>query len=292
MEAIKSGGADKKMMKEKCKLCNNSVSTIFWANGCELKKCVRCGFVQMANEEESLSYQYNETYFINSKYKDNGALEKEFIRRKKLIRKYLKKGTILDYGCATGEFVHYVSNMYEAEGCDVSEDAIRLAKEKNNILGDKLYSVSEWEQTKKIYSAICLWDVIEHISNPYEILMKIKKRMRKNGYLFISTPNIGALWARILKSKWPFMTPPEHVSFFSFKSINELAELLDMEIVEWKSKGKWANVGFILYKFNRVSNIKIPDRVIKVFQAGLLSKLKVYVPTCDVQYVVMRNRNI
>lgn len=67
---------------------------------------------------------------------------------------------------------------------------------------------------------------------------------------------------------------------------------MDMEIVEWKSKGKWANVGFILYKFNRVSNIKIPDRIIKIFQRGFLSKLKVYVPTCDVQYVVMKNRNI
>lgn len=282
----------KRMMKEKCKLCNSKLSTIFWANGCELKKCVQCGFVQVANEEESLSYQYDETYFINSKYKDNSALEKEFLRRKKLIAKYIKSGALLDYGCATGEFVQYVSNIYDAEGCDVSEDAIRLAKGKNHFFCDKLYSISEWEQTKKIYGAICLWDVIEHVSNPCETLLRIKKRMTKNGYLFISTPNIGALWARILKSKWPFMTPPEHMSFFSYKSINKLARLMDMEIVEWKSKGKWANVGFILYKFNRVSNIKIPDRIIKIFQRGFLSKLKVYVPTCDVQYVVMKNRNI
>lgn len=276
-------------MTDKCKLCNSNLSTIFWANGCEMKKCSQCGFVQVADERKMISYQYDETYFTNSKYKDNRALVKEFQRRKKIIMKYLKGKTLLDYGCATGEFVQYVSNMYEAEGCDVSEDAIKMAKEKNSILCDKFYGVSDWEQTKKMYDAICLWDVIEHISNPREILLRIKKRIRKNGYLFISTPNIGALWARILKDKWPFMTPPEHLSFFSYKSINELARLMNMEIVEWQSKGKWANVGFILYKFNRVSNIKIPDRIIKVFQTGLLSKLKVYVPTYDVQYVVMRN---
>ncbi len=278
-------------MEEKCKLCSNNLKTLFWANKCELKKCVYCGFVQVAEEKQNLIYQYDETYFENSKYRDNNALEKEFARRKRLILKYCKNGRLLDYGCASGEFVRYISEIYEAEGCDISEDAVRIARGKDSLQQDRYYRVSEWEKIKKEYDVICMWDVIEHIANPCETLLRIKKRLRNNGYIFLSTPNIGALWAKVLKSKWPFMTPPEHLSFFSLRSINRLADLLDMEIVEWHSKGKWANVGFILYKFNRVSNVKISDKIIKVFQDTIFSKLKVYVPTHDVQYVVLQNRS-
>lgn len=64
--------------------------------------------------------------------------------------------------------------------------------------------------------------------------------------------------------------------------------MLGMEIVEWSSKGKWANVGFILYKFNRVSDIKIPDKIINIFQTTFLSKWNIYVPTGDIQYVVLK----
>ena len=147
------------------------------------------------------------------------------------------------------------------------------------------------EKKDQKYDAVCLWDAIEHISNPYDIMQKIKGLLKDDGCVFISTPNIGALFARILKSRWPFMTPPEHLCFFSKKSIYQLANLLNMEVVEWKTKGKWANVGFILYKFNRVSSIKIPSKIIKLFQTTFLSKWKLYVPTCDVQYAVLKKKN-
>lgn len=279
-------------IKEKCKLCQSSLEFMFEANHCRIAKCPKCGFVQMIDEDETPEYEYNKGYFINNKYKDESALEKEHARRKNLVKKYLQGGTLLDYGCASGEFVQYVSDIYKAEGCDISQDAIEIAKKKYKELHDRFWCITELEKKDQKYDAVCLWDAIEHISDPYDIMLKLKGLVKNDGCIFISTPNIGALFARILKSRWPFMTPPEHLCFFSKGSMYQLANLLDMEVVEWKTKGKWANVGFILYKFNRVSSIKIPSKIIKLFQTTFLSKWKLYVPTCDIQYAVLKNKNV
>lgn len=277
-------------IEERCKLCGGDLQYLFQANKCKLAKCDRCGFVQVINTDMIPDYKYDQTYFTNNKYKDNNALKKEHLRRTTLLMKYCEGGKpVLDYGCASGEFVRFIAHRYKVEGCDISAEAIAIAKNKNKSLSKKFWCISEPRDVEKKYSAICLWDVIEHLPNPYGTLLEIKKMMKNGGYILISTPNIGAKFATILKNKWPFMTPPEHLSFFSYKSIHKLAELLDMEVIEWSSKGKWANVGFILYKFNRVSNIKIPDRIIKIFQNTCLSKWNIYVPTCDIQYVVLKS---
>jgi 2-polyprenyl-3-methyl-5-hydroxy-6-metoxy-1,4-benzoquinol methylase len=280
----------KRRVKEKCRLCRGSLQFKFKANGCELAECAQCGFVQVIKTNEIEMYKYDESYFTSSKYKDNNALWKEYTRRKEMLIKYCDVGSrILERGCATGEFVRFISDMYQADGEDVSVDAISIAKKKYVKLRDNFWCITEQRKYEKGYDAVCLWDVIEHIPNPYESLSELKAVMKKGGYVFISTPNIGAVFARVLKSKWPFMTPPEHLCFFSQKSIGKLAELLDMDIVEWKSRGKWANVGFIFYKFNRVSSIKIPDKIVRIFQTTFMAKLNIYVPTHDIQYVVLKN---
>ncbi len=276
-------------IRERCKLCEGKMQFIFKANGCKLSKCEKCNFVQVVHADKIPVYKYEMNYFTSSKYKDDSALQKEHARRKKMLMKYCNKESwILDYGCASGEFVHFVSDVYKAEGCDISADAIAIAREKYTDIHDRFWCVVKQDHIAREYDAVCLWDVIEHVADPYESLSNLKKIIKDDGYLFISTPNIGAVFARMLKSKWPFMTPPEHLSFFSYKSIRRLAGILGMEIVEWSSKGKWANVGFILYKFNRVSDIKIPDKIINIFQTTFLSKWNIYVPTGDIQYVVLK----
>lgn len=281
-------------MQEKgecCKICGFNMRFLYRANNCDLFKCTNCGLVQVFKGADIPEYLYDKKYFISNKYKDDKALEKEHLRRKKKIDKYCRQeDSVLDWGCATGEFVAYISERYHAEGCDISIDAIKLAKEKHKILQKKFQVVSDMQKITKKYDAICLWDVIEHISEPYEFLMQLKRKLKDKGYLFISTPNIEARFAKLLKDKWPFMTPPEHLSFFSRQSISRVAQILDMEIVEWESKGKWANVGFILYKFNRVSTLKIPNKVLWLFQNTFLSKWNIYVPTCDIQYIVLRSK--
>lgn len=278
--------------KVKCKICGGESRYKYRVRGCTLSECGRCGFVQMTDSKDDAPYDYGKSYFVNNKYRDKSALEKEYGRRKKLLKKYVPvRSHILDAGCATGDFVDYISHTYYSEGYDVSADAIEIGRKRFPRTGKHLFEINEFESRTINYDAICMWDVIEHLPEPDKIAEWLKGKLKSQGYLLISTPNIGAPFAKLTKGKWPFMTPPEHVSFFTRKAFIELADRLDMDIVEWKSRGKFANAGFILYKFNRVSNIKIPAAIIRLFEGPVLRKLHLYVPTGDIQYLVLKKRD-
>lgn len=87
---------------------------------------------------------------------------------------------------------------------------------------------------------------------------------------------------------WHFMTPPEHLSFFNQNSMEFLFQgKHKTEIVEWKTLGKKVNIGFLLYKINRIVPL-VPSFLLKLFDNKRLSSLSIYVPTADIQYVVIR----
>ena len=246
----------------------------------------------MTDSENDAPFDYGKNYFVNNKYKDTAALEKEYGRRKKMLMKYVPaRSRVLDAGCATGDFVDYISHTYYAAGYDVSADAIEIGRRRFPHIGRHLFEIKEFESRTIKYDAVCMWDVIEHLSEPDKTAEWLRDKLNPQGYLLISTPNIGAPFAKITKGKWTFMTPPEQISFFTKKAFKELADRLDMDMVAWRSRGKFANAGFILYKFNRVSNLKIPAPIIRLFEGPVLRKLHIYVPTSDIQYLVMRKRN-
>ena len=276
---------------EKCRICGSDMRYRFNARGYSLYRCNGCTFEQIRISADDNTIEYTQEYFESSKYTYRTALDKEHKRRLKLLKRYVPtRATVLDYGCASGEFVDYASDDYDIYGCDISADAIKTAIDRFDGNKAKFMTLDKLWESDCRYKAVCLWDVIEHIEYPCDVLKKLRDKTEKGGYVIISTPNIGALFARITKSKWPFMTPPEHLGFFTRQSMEYLAEKLGFSICDWQTHGKWANVGFIMYKFNRVSKIKIPSCVVSVFSRGLMGRLHVYVPTGDVQYIVFKRK--
>lgn len=274
-----------------CKLCGKAMERHFRANGYLLYRCANCSFEQFILNDRLDRVIYESGYFENNKYKDVVSLARENKRRLSLLKKYVKEGgKVADYGCGSGEFVDYAGQKYEMYGFDISPDAIEIAKKRFSTYEKKFFISEDFKKGILKFDAICLWDVIEHIEDPNELIKLLKKRMNSDGIMILSTPDIGAMFAKISKTKWPFMTPPEHICFFSKKSIRYLAKKNGFEICEWFARGKWANVGFIIYKFNKVSRIKIPEFIAKLFCKGRLASLRLYVPTHDVQYVVLRKK--
>jgi hypothetical protein len=85
------------------------------------------------------------------------------------------------------------------------------------------------------------------------------------------------------------MTPPEHLSLFSRRSLDFLFEQrLNMHIVRWMSRGKWTNLGFVVYKLGRVMPGIIPEKRVELFNNRSLSKWQVYIPTGDIHYIVIQ----
>jgi SAM-dependent methyltransferase len=258
-------------------------------------RCPACGLVQAAGVPENTSGDiYSDAYFTHAKYRDHQTLTHENRRRLQLLQRFLHPpATLLEIGCGTGDFLQHSKQTFQVSGFDLSDYAVEVARERNPDLADRIWSGALEQQTgiPATFDAVCCWDVLEHLWSPRAAAQQMLSFLKPGGYVFLSTPNISSFFARVLGRYWPFMTPPEHVCFFNRSSMGYFTEeTLNGSIEYWSSWGKWANLGFIVYKLRRIVPALVPGWLEGLFSKQGLDRLAIYAPTQDIQYVVIRLR--
>lgn len=282
--------------KMKCRLCGNSeISIKFSCRGWDLFSCPSCSYVQIGRKPSSdeITAIYGNGYFASKKYGDAKILEWENNRRLGLVQRYLgeRSAMILDAGCATGDFLQQAGALYHMWGYDISPYAVDLARKKNPEMAKRIFvGMPDLCGIKALqYDAICLWDVLEHLWDPVTACKELSALLKPGGYLFLSTPDIGSKTACFLGKRWAFMTPPEHMGFFSGESLSYLlGGMLCLNMVHRQVLGKWTNLGFLLYKLGRVLPTFRPVASSRFLGNSRLGGLPVYVPTQDIQYIAAR----
>jgi len=275
-----------------CRLCAGSdLARRLAFSSFSLWRCRTCGFEQIdpAPTAEQLRQIYSAAYFGKAKYGDARALAHEYRRRRALMRRAgVEPGMrLLEIGCGVADFLGPLAAGHDVTGIDISTEAIDQAKARRPDLADRLEAtpIEAFEPRGDGYDAILMWDVIEHLWDGPSMLELIARWLRPGGRLVLSTPDIAAITARLMGRKWPFMTPPEHLSFFSARSVRLAGEKAGLRTLSTQSKGKWANLAFVLYKAGRVGLLPVP-LVDRVNRLGL-DRLSIYVPTGDVLYAAL-----
>lgn len=290
--------ADEGKVSSNCRICCSSrLIPHVTIDSEDLDRCGDCGFVQVRCEpsEATLREIYSAAYFAHSKYRDPRALALENLRRLALLDRALPPGAeVLDAGCASGEFVTVAKGRYAIYGIDLSEYAIAQARTANPEIAERLVAgrLEDTSYAGRRFDAICLWDVIEHLWEPVPVVADLVARLKPGGYLFISTPAIDTPVARIAGRYWAFMTPPEHLGFFTRRSFETLfSQSAPARIVRFLRRGKWANIAFIGYKIERIAPGWFPLWLLAPLRWPLIRRLNLYVPTGDLQYLVVRKSN-
>ncbi len=197
---------------------------------------------------------------------------------------------ILDAGCATGDFLALAKAYYTVYGVDISEGAIEHAKVRlpdiaAGLSSSRLEDICEnWPN----FDAICLWDVVEHVRDPVSVCRVLMSLLKPGGHLFLSTPDMGALTAKMMKQHWAFMIPPLHLGYFSRRSFGYLFEKqLPARIVAYQTQGKWTSLAFLFYKVNQISRWLAPSALLEWLSHSYFGRLNVYIPTNDIIYLVV-----
>jgi hypothetical protein len=75
--------------------------------------------------------------------------------------------------------------------------------------------------------------VIEHLSDPGPYVTKIKSVLKNKGYLYIcATPNVNSFCAHIYRDRWNQFIPPEHLLYFSDKTLEQYVSKYDFRTVK------------------------------------------------------------
>lgn len=118
-------------------------------------------------------------------------LYQEALARYEWALKHVKKGVkILDAGCGTGYGSNLLASKGRVIGIDSNNEAIRFAKknykDKVNFL---LSDITKLQFQNEEFDCICLFEVIEHLTNPRKFLSEMKRVLRKEGLFILSSPN-------------------------------------------------------------------------------------------------------
>jgi 2-polyprenyl-3-methyl-5-hydroxy-6-metoxy-1,4-benzoquinol methylase len=144
-------------------------------------------------------------------------------RKLALISRYQPKGEILDIGCATGQFLNYMSmHGWKATGIEPDE------KTRSRAISEYGLKVFPEEQLnvfqKSCFDVITMWHVLEHVSELNARMEQLAKLMKPQGTLFIAVPNCNAYDAKKYKEFWAGYDLPRHLYHFTKEDIKLLME--------------------------------------------------------------------
>ena len=230
----------------KCKLC---ASSILEPKFLGIVQCKSCGllFYPLPVYPEKI---YSETYFNGTEYHDYGAdkpiLQKNFQDRLKDLLAIKASGDLYEIGCAYGYFLELARTHFKVSGIDISHSAIKQA---NISLGDLVKSgnfLTEAEPTS-LYDFICMWDVIEHLEEPFLYLEQAAKWLKPGARLFLTTGDAGSMVARWRGQNWRQIHPPSHLFYFTHATISEALKRAGLKLVRIRSIGQYRSYKSMMY---------------------------------------------
>jgi len=230
-----------------CGFCKSTNSKILYKtfdifeNNYTINKCNDCNayFLAPRPSSERLSQAYDLSYYGEKEEKFSSPLvEKvlDFFRngRSRRVSKYLKSGAkVLDIGCGNGRFLKYLLNYgkYELYGTEMEGNSANRAYKISEI-NLKIGSLEQNDFSNNYFDAITLFHVIEHLTEPKQVLEIIEKIIKPRGIVVFSFPNIASLQAIIFKGKWLHLDPPRHLFFFSPRDFINIMQNYGFKVVK------------------------------------------------------------
>lgn len=138
-------------------------------------------------------------------------------RKLNLIEQKIEKGSLLDFGCGTGDFLNHVKTRnWQVAGTEPSELARTKAKNLNLTVEAHLEKISG------LFDVITLWHVLEHVHDLQKTLLDLTAKLNSGGYMFIAVPNPLSFDALHYKAQWAAYDVPRHLWHFNKKNMEQL----------------------------------------------------------------------
>lgn len=208
--------------------------------------CPACGLWMLSKAER-------EAFAAIPNKSDSTYLEEEAGRRKasrkvlERIEQLTTKGKILDIGSSAGFFLAEAKNRgWEATGIEFSNWSKKHAEEKFGLaIYDQPLEKLNWPAES--FDAITMLDVIEHLTDPRQVLAEVKKILKSNGIFALTTPNIDSLAAKLTKEKW-YAVLPGHLFYFSPRTLEKILVEAGFRVVRKKTHTRYFSPAYFFYR--------------------------------------------
>ena len=246
----------------KCLLCNSKdLLELKNYQNAYLVKCQKCNFVfgKRIPETSELIAHYQ-------KYQRGGEISAITIKRYEELldtfEKYRKTNRILDIGCGDGYFLEVAKKRgWQTFGTEYTDEAIATCSNKGITIHQGILNPSNY--TENDFDVITSFEVIEHINNPQREIKNIREILRVGGLFYFTTPNFNSISRLVLKENWNVIEYPEHLSYYTTKTINAFFQINNFRKIKLSTTG---------ISIKRVKKSIFPKKIIEQnnnFSSGL-----------------------
>lgn len=229
----------------KCPVCRSEKRKLeFTKFDIDILRCEDCTLRYVSKVPADTKDIYSDASYVDSLYQ--GYMTNYEYRKKRfgeerirLIQKFVSPGSskrLLDLGCGTGWFLDCVREAgFEVHGQELGKHVAARTAER---LGISLYScpVSEIPPSEP-FDVITLFDLIEHVPDPLDLLYSAKRLLKPGGILMVLTPNFDSLAIRVMKELSNLIAPCEHLTYFTPKSVKVVIEQAGLDLLYLKTRG-------------------------------------------------------
>lgn len=144
---------------------------------------------------------------------------------------------MLDVGCAAGGFGQLVKQQYPGArvvGVEINRAAAAAARQKLDVVFDQRIEDIDFAAAgfaEGAFDTVILADVLEHLYNPWQLLVDLRRRLAVDAQVIASIPNtrhLGLVLELLDHGIWRYaergLLDITHLRFFTLASIGDLFE--------------------------------------------------------------------
>ena len=228
----------------------------------KIKDCTKCKFIHIVPlpSKKEISKLYKKQYYTKIKPHYIRKYEREidywnliFDEKLDYLETKIKRKTksILDIGSGSGFFLKRAKGKgWTVHGIEPNKIASNYSEKIGIPVINDFFQNVEIENMKK-YDAINLFDVLEHVHNPTELLKKCHQLLKSRGIVVIEVPNDynplqkivqkslkkDEYWLTILTKgrNYHWASKIDHVNYFNFFSLKRLLTKLRFKVIYQQS---------------------------------------------------------
>jgi 2-polyprenyl-3-methyl-5-hydroxy-6-metoxy-1,4-benzoquinol methylase len=141
-----------------------------------------------------------------------------------------KKGSLLDIGAGTGDFLLTAKNNgWNTIGFEPNSKAKEMAQKKGINFTENTTDLQDHS-----FDIITMWHVLEHVLDLENQIKELKRLVKKDGTIIIAVPNFNSFDAKYYNEFWAAFDTPRHLWHFSKTAIEKLFEKENVKLVSIK----------------------------------------------------------
>jgi SAM-dependent methyltransferase len=259
-----------------CVLCGGPQRTRYDLGTHRVLYCARCQLGQLSplpSDDELRALYASEAYFTHGDgvgYEDYAAEAPQHARSfRARVDGLLRGGAVgdlLEIGCGPGLFLAEARRRGVARVVGVDPNPWAVAQARARGLEAHVGSIDALDAGRR-FDAVVMLDVLEHVAAPLPFLAAVRHHLRPDGRLLVMTPNIRSLLARVSGRRWVSLKAPEHVRYYSPRSVRTLLRRAGFDVLSVRAAGQYASIAFVLARLERL--VPRTVRALRAVAAGL-----------------------